>query len=164
MEKDTAQDNKEDKNNHIKPKEKKDPLLESLVIFTKLHGTPFSAEALIAGLPTKEGLAAPELFSLDNPKSAFSRAAGRAGFVSKLVKRDIQDISPLVLPCILNLKNKKACILESLDFKNGTAKIIIPDMGEVVNEVYIKTLQEEYLGYAFFLKQKILYDEKNQIW
>lgn len=33
---------------------KKDQLLECLVIFTKLHNNPYSADALTTGLPVKE--------------------------------------------------------------------------------------------------------------
>ncbi len=57
-----------------------DYLLDALVIFTKLHGRPFTPEALVAGLPHSKGEAAPELFSLTNSKALFSRAALRAGF------------------------------------------------------------------------------------
>ena len=64
----------------------KDPLLETLVIYTKIHGRPFSAEALIAGLPIEQGQPAPELFSINGSKSLFSRAATRAGFKSKIIK------------------------------------------------------------------------------
>ena len=51
----------------------KDPILESLVIFTKLYNRPFSAEALIADLPVEKGRLTPRLFSLDskNSKSVF---------------------------------------------------------------------------------------------
>ena len=83
----------------------KEPLLECLVILTKLYGRPFSAESLIAGLPVEEGKSYPELFSLKGAKSGFSRAAKKAGFASKLVKRSIDQINPLVLPCILICKS-----------------------------------------------------------
>ena len=48
----------------------------------------------------------------------FSRVAARAGFASRLIRRDIDSLSRLLLPCILVLRNGKACILESLDRKN----------------------------------------------
>ena len=80
-----------------------DPLLECLVIFTKIHHRPFSAEALTHGLPLQEGESTPTLFSKDPSKSLFTRAAKRAGFSSKLVERSLADISALVLPVILLL-------------------------------------------------------------
>jgi len=87
-----------------------DPLLECLVIFTKLYNRPFTAEALISGLPIKEDHATQELFTLHHSKANFSRAAKHAGFASKLLKRELQDIPVMVLPCILVLKDKNACI------------------------------------------------------
>lgn len=92
---------------------KKDELLECLVIFTKLHNNPYSADALTTGLPVQDGEEV-ELFSLNGSKSLFSRAAARAGFASTLVRRQIEEISPLVLPCILVLRGKRACILQSI--------------------------------------------------
>jgi len=143
----------------------KDPLLEALVIFTKFHGRPFSAEALVAGLPIEKGKPAPELFSLKDSKSLFSRAATRAGFKSKIIKMDLESISPLILPCILLLKTNegesiKACILESFDETKENAKIIIPEMGEVENEISVETLKKEYYGLAIFLKKKLNYEEQ----
>lgn len=139
-----------------------DPLLQCLVIITKLNNRPFSAEALIEGLPTEMGMAAPELFSLTKPKAGFSRAAARAGFASKLVKKDLLKISPLVLPCILILKDSDACILVEFDAKKEHAKIIIPDLEE--SETWVKTeeLQSLYLGFSFYLKKKFDGSEKEE--
>lgn len=139
-----------------------DPLLLCLVYFTKLHNIPYSAQALVAGLPTEKGLDSIELFSTKNStKSLFSRAAKRAGFVSKLVKREISEISPLVLPCILLLKGRGACILESFDATKKMAKVIHPDIGEGESWVAIETLAEEYLGFCFFLKKEFSAQENS---
>lgn len=151
--------------NEIENKFIKDPLLETLVIFTKIHGRPFSAEALIAGLPIEKGKPAPELFSITGSKSLFSRAATRAGFKSKIMKLPIDDISPLILPCILLLKSTdgttvRSCILESFDETKENAKIILPEMGEVENEVSVKDLEKEYFGLSIFLKKKLNYEEQ----
>ncbi|MCK4737657.1 MAG: type I secretion system permease/ATPase, partial [Sulfurimonas sp.] len=110
----------------------KDPLLECLVIFTKLYNRPYSADALVADLPIPPGRVTPKLFSLgsDGSKSAFHRAAKRAGFSSKLVNYSFSDISPLLLPVILVLKgdkeNEKACILTEISPDRKYAKIILP--------------------------------------
>ncbi len=137
-----------------------DPLLQCLVIITKLNNKPFTAESLIEGLPTAKGQAETELFSLDKLKSGFSRAAARAGFSTKLVKRNIKDISALVLPCILILKNKKACILDEFDINKKHAKIILPEYEE--GEIWVSTdeLSQEYLGYTFYLKKDYRQNEK----
>jgi ATP-binding cassette, subfamily C, bacterial LapB len=149
-----------------------DPLLECLVIFTKLHHRPFSAESLTAGLPLKKYETTPELFSLDSAKANFSRAAKRAGFTSKLVKRTLEEIPQMVLPVILVLKDKKACILENIDTKNNRAKIILPEMPEGEEWIDLDKLNEEYLGFSFYIKKmhryesayKKIVDKHNKHW
>ncbi|MCR4942363.1 MAG: type I secretion system permease/ATPase [Campylobacter sp.] len=137
---------------------KRDELLECLVIFTKLHNNPYSADALTIGLPVQEGEEV-ELFSLNGSKSLFSRAAARAGFASSLVRRSIDDISPLVLPCILMLRGKRACILQKISSDKKTADIITPEIGSGSNTISIDELKEEYLGYAYYLKREFVPDE-----
>lgn len=138
----------------------KEPLLECLVILTKLYGRPFSAESLIAGLPVEEGKSYPELFSLKGAKSGFSRAAKKAGFASKLVKRSIEQINPLVLPCILMLRDGGACILKAFDTSRQYAKVILPDTDEQAQWISIDDLKEEYLGFTFYIKKELDLEEE----
>ena len=90
----------------IEPQHQFDPLLECLIIFARLHSRPISVEALISGLPVEPGAHGPELFSIDSPKGLFSRVAVRAGFASRLIQRDLDKLSRLLLPCILVLKKR----------------------------------------------------------
>ncbi len=142
----------------IDPHHQYDPLLECLVIFAKIHNRPISVDALIAGLPVKPGADGPELFSIDSSKGLFSRVASRAGFASRLIQRELDSLSRLLLPCILVLRNGNACILESIDRKNRRAKVIFPEIGEGEEWLELKTLQKEYLGYAFLLKREFQKD------
>ena len=131
-----------------------DPLLECIAIFTKRYGRPISIEALIAGLPVKSGATGPELFALDSSKGLFSRVAKRAGFASRLTKRPLEDIPQLLLPCILVLKDRNACILEEIDHDRGKAKIILPEVDEGQEWISLDKLKEQYLGFAFLLKRE----------
>ena len=107
-----------------------DPLLECLVIFAKQFHRPISIDALISGLPVEPGAAGPEMFSIKSSKGLFSRVAKRAGFTTKLIERDLSELSDLLLPCILVLKDRNACILESIDFEKGLARVIFPEVGD----------------------------------
>ena len=141
----------------------KDPLLSCLVLFTKLYNVPYSAEALVAGLPIEKGVNSVELFSIKGgSKSLFSRAAQRAGFVSKLVQKELDELSSLVLPCILMLKNRSACILERFDETHTKAKIIHPDITEGEDWVEIATLEKEYMGFCFLLKKEFAFDSPRE--
>ena len=138
-----------------------DSLLECLVIFTKLYHKPFSAEALTAGLPIEIGKEAPELFSINNSKGLFSRAAEKAGLKSSLIKRPLQQISPLQLPMILLLSNQGACILDSFSKDRKQAKIIMPSEEAIEQWVDIDVLEDEYIGYAFMVKKAFEYSDEN---
>ncbi|MCD6174103.1 MAG: type I secretion system permease/ATPase [Sulfurimonas sp.] len=140
---------------------KQDSLLDSLVLYTKLFHKPFTAEALMAGLPVHNSQESQELFSIGNSKSLFSRVAGRAGLKSTLIKRPIDQMLQLQLPMILLLSNDYTCILESFSPDRKKVKIIYPD-GEGIEEwMSVEELESEYLGFAFMLKKEFQYSEKN---
>ena len=136
-------------------------LLDCLVIFTKLYHKPFSAEALTSGLPVDDESNTPELFSVKKSSSNFSRASARAGLSSRLVKRKLIDIPDMVLPCILVLEHKNACILESIDRETNTATIILKELPDAVETMTLDQLDEVYLGYAFYIKKEHNYEESS---
>ncbi len=131
---------------------KADLLLETLVMFTKLYHKPFSADALIAGLPMDMSGDSYKLFSINKSKGLFSRAAQRAGLKSSLINRELQDISPLQLPMILLLSNQGACILDSFNADHTKAKVYMPSEDPVPMWVDMDDLKDEYLKYSFMIK------------
>ena len=139
-----------------------DPLLECLVIFAKQFNRPISVDALIAGFPVEPGAAGPEMFSVKSSKGLFSRVAKRAGFASKLIKRSLVDLSDLLLPCILVLRNQNACILESIDYQKKQARVIFPEVGDGEEWVDLDRLEQEYTGFAFLLKREFNYKSRPQ--
>ena len=62
----------------IDPHHQYDPLLECLVIFTKLHNRPISVEALIAGLPVEPGADGPELFRIFRIRATVATVSRRS--------------------------------------------------------------------------------------
>jgi len=131
-----------------------DPLMQCLVVLTKLNNKPASAEALAHGLPFDPSDDKQRLFSVDKPKANFSRAAAKAGFKSQLQKRKLEDIPSIVLPAILVLKNDNACVLLAIDTEGGVAQVIAPTVDKNPMEIDLVKLSEEYLGYVFFLKRR----------
>ena len=131
-----------------------DPLLLCLVTLTKINKKPASPEALIEGLPFDPADEKKRLFSTKGSNSNFSRAAGRAGFNAKLTKRPLVSIPSVVLPVILLLKDDNACVLTKISPGQGTAIIIIPSVDDEPMEISLEKLEEDYLGYVFFLKRK----------
>ena len=130
-----------------------DPLLECLLIITKLEQSPRTAEELVAGLPLVNNQLTPELFS---------RAANRADLQSKIVYRPIKRIPSLVLPAILVLKNNQACILEQIDLDSKQVQIIQPVAGDHSSlSISIDELSELYSGFAFFITQEYQFDSRS---
>jgi len=133
---------------------KTDPLLLCLVTLTKIDQKPASAKALVEGLPFDPSEEKQRLFSINSSKSNFSRAAGRAGFDSSLQNRPLSSIPSVVLPVILLLKNDNACVLTEISLEEGRAVVIIPTIDDNPMEISIDKLEDEYLGYVFFLKKQ----------
>ena len=129
-----------------------DPLLACLVFLTRHYGRPRSADVLKAGLP----FAGRRL-----PPSLFLRAAERAGFLGRVVKRRLSSISHLVLPAVLMLKGNQACVvIEYVDKK--TALVMLPETGGGVQKVDRASLEKLYAGYAIFLKPEFQFDIQRQ--
>lgn len=129
-----------------------DPLLECLVILTKLYHNPHSAEALKAGLPLVNYRFTPELFI---------RAAKRAHLSVRLLKQSLKTIPTLDLPVALLLKDGQACIfLKYINKKKQRVQIILPNAGESTLELSLKELQTNYSGYVFFVRPKLTFDTR----
>jgi ATP-binding cassette, subfamily C, bacterial LapB len=139
-----------------------DALLDCLVLFTKLYHKPFSAEALTAGLPVEPGAESPELFSINNAKGLFSRAAARAGLKSSLIRRPLSQISPLQLPMIILLSNQSACIIDRFNEDQTQVKIIMPAEEAIEQWVDVEDLADEYIGFGFMVKKAFEYEDENR--
>ena len=127
-----------------------DPLLSCLIFLTHLENNPFSADALTAGLPIVNNKLTPELFI---------RAAHRAGLSAQIVRRPLQEISSLVLPAVLLLKDKKACVLlEHLE--QNREKIIQPETLDGVRELDRSALEDLYTGYVIFARPSYRFDSR----
>lgn len=125
-----------------------DPLLGCLTLLTRLEHNPFSPETLVAGLPLLDNKLTPELFV---------RAAARAGLSAQIVRRKLEDISTLVLPAVLLLKNRHACILIN---KVDTQEVVIiePESGAGERRIAFEDLKKMYTGYAIFSRPSFRFD------
>jgi len=131
----------------------RDPLLEALAAMTRLHHRPHSAESLISGLPLEDGRLTPALFI---------RAAASAGFNSSYVKRPLTDITPLILPVVLEMKDGQACIL--VKRKGDVATVFSFDEQAQTHEVEIASLNERYDGSCFLVKPGMVQDGISKDW
>jgi ATP-binding cassette subfamily C protein LapB len=127
-----------------------DPLLNCVVAMGRIFGVTTTQEALSAGLPLEDNLITPALLP---------RAAARARLTAKLAKRSLAQLRPGLLPVILLLKDKQACILlEWLD--NGRARVRFPEHGEAADVVSKEDLEALYAGIVFFVRPIFKFDTR----
>lgn len=119
-----------------------DPLLSCLVFLSHYFKRPSSGEVLKAGLPAYQGMMSPELFI---------RAAGFAGFKSRVVEKKLNALSDLVLPVVVPLKNQQAGVLiKKLDAEN--VEMMLPESGGGIQSVALADLEILYSGYIILIR------------
>ena len=84
----------------------KDNLASLLVLVSAHYKLKTNVNQLTAGLPLVNGKLTPELFV---------RAAERVGLFVKLASRNLESVSSLLLPAVVNLKNEDSLILAKID-------------------------------------------------
>lgn len=132
-----------------------DPLLSCLIILTKMQNRPFSATVLTAGLPLVDNRLTPELFI---------RSAARAGFAAKILKKPLSELTNVMLPAVLLLKNKQACLLVKIQ-ENGVAQIIEPEASSEISagvkDIPLSELNENYSRYAIFAQPNYEFNDRS---
>lgn len=126
------------------------PVLRCLSLVSGMLGRPVSTVALKAGIP--QGRERP-------PLAVCIRAAEQAGLIVRTFhKPRIEQLSSLIMPCILILQNDQACILTEL--QNSHAKAIFPQGGGIVRQLSIDQLQEQYSGYTLLVHPEGRLDQR----
>ncbi|MDG3086286.1 type I secretion system permease/ATPase [Vibrio hannami] len=130
----------------------RDPLLNSLVYVSRYYGLSNSPEALVSGLPLSDGCLTPFLFP---------RSAERAGLVAKENRTPLSDISDLVLPVVLLLKDGDACVLVSVNESTQEAEVVTIDSHLIPIAIPLEELEQQYTGRYFLVKKQFRYDERS---
>lgn len=127
-----------------------DELLVCLLQMTRLKDSPCSETTLLAGLPLVDQRLTPELFV---------RAAARAALEAKVVKRDLADISSIVLPVVLLLEDNKAIVVKHVDKLEDQVIIIEATAeGDTESEVSFTELNGSYSGFCIYVKSEMRFD------
>ncbi|HSC79744.1 MAG TPA: type I secretion system permease/ATPase [Chitinolyticbacter sp.] len=127
-----------------------DPLLDCLVEITRIHGSPSTREALSAGLPLVDQRITPSLLA---------RAASRAGFSARVVKRGLAELPDQLMPMILLLDNREACVL--LEHLPGDrVRVRFPESGEAGEDMSRRELQKRYSGIAIFVRPRFRFEAR----
>ena len=128
-----------------------DSLLGCLLLACRTHQIATTKDALIAGLPLRNGKMTPALFK---------RAAERENLVVTILKKPIDKIRLEYLPVTLLLNNDEACKLVSIDTKNNSARVIYPELGDSEVIVSLAEIAAQYAGYIIVTKIKYVFDKR----
>ncbi|MBN3562660.1 type I secretion system permease/ATPase [Aliamphritea spongicola] len=128
-----------------------DHLLECLLVLSSFHGSSLNRESLVAGLPLEKQHLTPSLFA---------RAAARAGFVSKILKKPLEALKSRALPAVLLLEGDEACVLMSWSRNKQSAQVIYPEFPESVMEVPAEKLDQRYSGAVIYARPKLAFDAR----
>ncbi|MBD1590220.1 type I secretion system permease/ATPase [Pseudomonas typographi] len=121
-----------------------DPLLDGLLILCKLHGLPASRASLSAGLPLQHQRLG---------KDTLVRAAARANLQGRLLRRPLEQISPLNLPLLLLLNDGACAVLQRLE-NDGRALILPCEAQGGEQWVSREELAAAYSGEALFARPR----------
>jgi ATP-binding cassette, subfamily C, bacterial LapB len=129
----------------------RDSLLDCLLLACRSHHVVTTKEALVAGLPLRNGKLTPELFK---------RAAERANLSVTILKKPLNQIRPEFLPVTLLLKNDEACKLVDIDKTTNQARVIYPELGDSEVMISLAEMVEQYAGYVIVTKPKYVFDKR----
>jgi ATP-binding cassette subfamily C protein LapB len=125
-----------------------DQLLACLLDLARLHGRAASRAALLGGLPLEDGRLTPELFV---------RAARRAGIEAALSLRALEQIDHALLPVVLLLHGRGACVLVRCDDEG--AHVLMPQLGATV--MPHEQLRLRYAGAVLLARPVVRCDERS---
>jgi ATP-binding cassette, subfamily C, bacterial LapB len=128
-----------------------DTLLGCLMLACRANQVATSADALVAGLPLRNGKMTPAIYK---------RAAERANLAVTTLKKPLKQIRAEILPVTLLLNNDEACKLARINAANNTAHVIYPEFGDAEVEVSLPDLEKQYAGYFIVTKTKYLFDKR----
>ena len=129
------------------------PLADCLLLLAKHHGLTATRDSILAGLPLERGVLTP---------SGFSRAASRASFSSRIVRRSLGALNDLLFPAILLLRDGGACLISSVDIPGGKATLVFPELDTSPVEVPLEDLRERYTGHVIYCRPTFRFDERTR--
>jgi ATP-binding cassette subfamily C protein LapB len=84
----------------------------------------------------------------------FPRAADRADLSSRVVRKPLEEISPLHLPVVLLLNERRACLLVATENRGAKYKVLLPETGMGEKVLSRAELEKLYSGYGIFVRPK----------
>ncbi|MCL2161603.1 MAG: type I secretion system permease/ATPase [Betaproteobacteria bacterium] len=128
-----------------------DALLNSLLILVRTFGGNQTRDAIVAGLPLKDGKLTPSLFE---------RAARRAGMRSNIVATSLDNINPALLPAILLLDNGSACVLMEMSTHRNRLRVIFPELSDAAVMLNRSNIERHFDGNVIYVRPEFRFDAR----
>lgn len=128
-----------------------DSLLDSLVIICRSEGIATSKDALVAGLPLRNGKMTPKLVK---------RAAARVNLAANVLKKSLHTVRPEFLPAIILLKDEKARVVTKINRDTNEVSVIFPELNDAEVQMPIDELSARSSGYMIIAKAKFKFDQR----
>lgn len=128
-----------------------DSLLDSLALICRIHGIATSKDALVSGLPLREGKMTPALLK---------RSASRVNLAVTILKKPLDKVRQEFLPAILLLKDDEACVVTKLDIATKQVSVIFPELGDAEVFMPLEELNSRSSGYLIVAKAKFIFDQR----
>lgn len=135
--------------NRIKNDGVVDSLLDSLVLICRMYGVATSRDALVSGLPLRDGKMTPALLK---------RSADRVNLAVTILKKPLDKVRQEFLPAILLLKDEEACVITKLDLDKNQVGVIFPELGDAEVLMPLNELVDRSSGYLIVAKVKYTFD------
>ncbi|MDR2209818.1 MAG: type I secretion system permease/ATPase [Azoarcus sp.] len=130
-----------------------DALLNSLLILVRAFGGNQTRDAIVAGLPLKDGKLTPALFE---------RAARRAGMRSNIVAASLDNLNPALLPAVLLLNDGSACVVTQMSTHRNRWRVIFPELSDAAVMLDRAELERHYSGNAIYVRPEFQFDARAQ--
>ncbi len=128
-----------------------DPLLDSLALICRIHGIATSKDALVSGLPLRDGKMTPALLK---------RAASRVNLAVTVLKKPLDKTRQEFLPAILLLQDDEACVVTKVDHSANQVSVIFPELGDAEVNMPLTELAARSSGYLILAKARFVFDKR----
>ncbi|MDO4878730.1 MAG: type I secretion system permease/ATPase [Neisseria sp.] len=130
-------------------------IIEHIALTTRLLGAPVSEAALSAEVSRDKKLNI-NFYSLKEVLRSH-------GFENTLSKRDLADIPSLAVPLVLILHNEEAAVVTHIEGAGQGRVYHIRQTDGLAQELTHGQLSELYLGYCWFIKPKMVSDNRSEL-
>ncbi|WP_373796146.1 type I secretion system permease/ATPase [Neisseria dentiae] len=130
-------------------------IIEHIALATRLLGVPVSEAALAAEVVRDK--------KLNVNFHSLSEVLKSHGFENTLSKRTLEDIPSLAVPVVLILHNEEAAVVTKIEGAGRNRKYHVRQADGLSQELDYDQLSILYLGYCWFIKQKMVSDMRSEL-